>query len=104
MAIYTTIGYYLVRTQLANRRPLGGWSVSGLSLAIIFPTCAAMHGIYAFYTLTGKYSLDLHQAPVDWLSVPAGLYFVWVVQALYRGTFRDWNSAGRVLPDGATAA
>lgn len=28
VAIYVTIGYYLARTQLANRRPLGGWSVS----------------------------------------------------------------------------
>jgi hypothetical protein len=25
--------------------------------------------------------------------VPAGLYFLWVVHALYRGTFADWNGS-----------
>jgi hypothetical protein len=91
VVIYMTIGYYLVRTQLANRRPLGGWSVSGLALAVIFPTCAMMHGVYAFYALTGRYPAAIHTTVIDWLAVPAGLYFLWVVQALYRGDFRDWN-------------
>jgi len=98
VAIYSAIGFYLVRTQLANRRPLGGWSVSGIALAVIFPTCALMHGAYAYYVITGRYAADGHGLAVDWLAVPAGIYFVWVVQALYRGTFRDWNSTGRALP------
>ena len=102
--IYTAIGFYLVRTQLATRRPLGGRSVAGIALAVIFPTCALMYGAYAYYVSTGEYAADVHGRVVGWLAVPAGIYFVWVVQALYRGTFRDWNSAGRVLPDGATAA
>lgn len=91
--IYMTIGYYLVRTQLANRRPLGGWSMSGLALAIIFPTCAVMHAIYAYYALDGRYGPAAHTTVIDWVAVPAGVYFLWVVQALYRGTFRDWNRA-----------
>ncbi|HEY1359622.1 MAG TPA: hypothetical protein VGF21_15065 [Thermoleophilaceae bacterium] len=95
VGIYSLIGYYLLRTQLANRRPLGGWSISGLALTVIFPTCAVMHAVYAYYTLTGSYYLDTHMGVVDWLAVPAGLYFLWVVQALYRGSFRDWNSSGR---------
>jgi hypothetical protein len=103
VGIYSLIGYYLLRTQLANRRPLGGWSLSGLSLTVIFPTCAAMHGVYAYYTLAGTYTLDAHMGVVDWLAVPAGLYFLWVVQALYRGTFRDWNSAGRLVPSASSA-
>lgn len=89
--IYVTIGYYLVRTQLANRRPLSGWSVSGLALAVIFPTCALMHGMYAYYALNGQYGPAGHTTVIDWVAVPAGIYFLWVVQALYRGTFRDWN-------------
>ncbi|MGH8571236.1 MAG: hypothetical protein ACREX8_01495, partial [Gammaproteobacteria bacterium] len=92
VVIYSAIGFYLVRTQLANRRPLGGWSVSGVALAVIFPTCALMHGAYAYYVVTGVYAADAHGLVVDWLAVPAGIYFGWVVQALYRGTFRDWNS------------
>ena len=93
IGIYCAIGWFLARTQLANRRPLGGWSVSGLALAIVFPTCAAMHGVYALYTLSGRYQADVHGIGVDWLAVPAGLYFLWVVHALYRGTFRDWNGS-----------
>ena len=55
IVIYGAIGYFLARTQIANRRPLGGWSLSGLALAVVFPTCAAMHGIYGYYELTGLY-------------------------------------------------
>ena len=98
VAIYSAVGFYLMRTQLANRRPLGGWSVSGLALAVIFPTCALMHGAYAYYVGTGVYTADIHGVAIDWLAVPAGIYFVWVVQALYRGTFKDWNSTGRAVP------
>jgi hypothetical protein len=90
---YSGIGYYLARTQLANRRPLGGWSLSGLSLTIVFPTCAVMHGIYAYYSMTGLYAWDIHNLLIDYLAVPAAIYFLWVVQALYRGTFHDWNGA-----------
>jgi hypothetical protein len=93
IAIYTTIGGYLVRTQLANRRPLMGWSVSGLALAVIFPTCAIMHAIYAYYALGGGYHPVGRATVIDWLAVPAGLYFLWVVRSLYRGTFLDWNES-----------
>lgn len=93
IGIYGMIGYYLARTQIANRRPLGGFSVSGLALAVVFPTCALMHAVFAYYTLTGRYGVVAHTVTIDWLAVPAGVYFLWVVQALYRGTYRDWNSA-----------
>ncbi len=102
VVIYSVIGVYLVRTQLSNRRPLGGWSVSGIALAVIFPTCALMHGAYAYYVSTGEYAADVHGLLVGWLAVPAGVYFVWVVQALHRGTFRDWNSTGRAVPGAAS--
>jgi hypothetical protein len=91
VAIYMTIGYFLARTQLANRRPLRGWSVSGLSLTIVFPTCAVMHAVYSYYVLSGRYPPAGHTTVIDWIAVPAGLYFLWVVRALYRGTFHDWN-------------
>jgi len=104
VAIYLVIGYYLARTQLANRRPLGGWSLSGLMLAAAFIGCAAMHGVFAAYTLTGVYPVEWHTGVVDWLAVPAAAYFLWVVQALFRGTYRDWNQAGRVVPPTANAA
>jgi hypothetical protein len=99
--IYCTIGFFLAKTQIANRRPLGGWSLSGLALAIVFPTCAAMHAVYALNILNGRYQADVHGLGVGWLAVLAGLYFLWVVQALYRGTFGDWNGSptrARAMP------
>ena len=101
VALYCTIGFYLARTQIANRRPLGGWSVSGLALAIVFPTCAAMHAVYALHVLNSRYQADVHGLGVAWLAVVAGLYFLWVVHALHRGAFADWNGTpprGRALP------
>ncbi|HVV74692.1 MAG TPA: hypothetical protein VHC43_01555 [Mycobacteriales bacterium] len=91
LGMYSVIGYYLLRTQLANRPEAGGWSVSGLSLAVVFPTCGLMHIFYAVYAATGRYDVDGLGLAIDWLAVPAAIYFVWVVRALYLGTLNDWN-------------
>ncbi len=98
VVVYLIVGYYLLRTQLANRAPLGGWSLSGLALTVIFPTCAAMHGVHALYMLSGRYPVDPHIWTIDLIAVPAGIYFLWVVRALTLGTFRDWNQTERVAP------
>jgi len=100
--LYLTIALYVTRTQIANQRPLGGWSVSGLSLGIVFWTCAVMHAVYAFYSLTGRYALDTHGYVIDIIGVPAAIYFVGVVRGLYRGSFKDWNSVSRSF-DGAAS-
>lgn len=91
VGIYMAIGWFIVRTQLRNHPLMGGWSVSGLCLSAIFPTCALMHGVFAVYALAGTYHHDIHGGIIDWLSVPAGAYFLWVVRRLYRDTLRDWN-------------
>jgi hypothetical protein len=52
-----------------------------------------MHGIYAFYMLAGQYQFDIRGTVIDWIAVPAAIYFLWVVHALYRGTYHDWNGA-----------
>lgn len=106
VVVYGLVGFYIARTQIHNRRPLGGWSLSGLSLAAIFPTCATMHGVFAFYALSGAYTSDAHHLVVDWLSVPAGVYFLHVVRSLYRGSATDWNRmrAPRATPPLASAA
>ena len=97
IGLYGLIGYYLSRTQLANRTPLGGWSLSGMALTLVFPTCALMHAVYVLYASVGRYDVEAHGLVIDWLSVPAAIYFVWVVRSLYLGAFRDWN-------EGATGA
>lgn len=92
VVIYMAIGWFLLRTQLRNHGPMGGWSASGLSLSAVFPTCALMHGIWAIYNIRGAYLFDVHGLVVDWLSIPAGIYFLWVVRGLYQDSIRDWNS------------
>lgn len=89
---YMAIGWVLLRTQLQNRGPMQGWSLSGLCLTAVFPTCALMHAVLAVYTLRGLYASETHGLVIDWLSVPASLYFLWVVRSLYRESLQDWNS------------
>jgi len=91
--LYFTIGYFLLRTQLRNHTEVGGWSVSGLSLAVVFPTCALMHGVFALYMATGRYAYDTHTFYIDWFAVPAAMYFLWVVRGLYLDALKDWNQA-----------
>jgi hypothetical protein len=91
VVIYCSIGYFILRTQLRRRPSMSGWSVSGLSLSVVFPTCALMHGIFAVYALAGTYAHDIHGITIDWLSVPAGIYFLWVVRRLYQDSLSDWN-------------
>lgn len=95
VALYCMIGWYLLRTQLRNRGPLGGWSVSGLSLTAVFPTCAVMHAAWMLYALTGRYDVERHGMTIDWLAVPAAVYFLWVVRSLYLGAVGDWNEGSR---------
>lgn len=103
LGLYTLIGYYLLRTQIANRPEAGGWSVSGLSLAVVFPTCGLMHVFYAVYAATGRYDVEAVGLAIDWLAVPAAIYFVWVVRALYLGTLNDWNERPRAASAPAVA-
>ncbi|MDQ3895656.1 MAG: hypothetical protein M3326_00155 [Actinomycetota bacterium] len=91
IGLYMTIGWHLLVAQLQAREPRGGWSVSGLALTFVFPTCAVMHGVWVLYAFLGKYDVDVHGLVIDWLSVPASFYFLWVVRSLQLGTGTDWN-------------
>lgn len=89
--LYMLIGWHLLRTQLRNHPGFGGWSVSGVSLTAVFPTCAIMHAAWLVYAMVGRYEVDAHGLVIDWLSVPASVYFLWVVRSLQLGTSSDWN-------------
>ncbi|MEX0874281.1 MAG: hypothetical protein WD646_10150 [Actinomycetota bacterium] len=92
IVLYFMIGYFLLRTQLRNRGVTQGWSASGVALTVVFPTCGLMHGVFALYAATGLYhDVDWHGLTIDWLAVPAAVYFLWVVRSLYRRSIRDWN-------------
>jgi hypothetical protein len=84
---YGLVGWPVLRTQVRRRSETGGWSVAGIALGTIFPTCALTHVVYALEA-TG----DVHTAVVHAWGVPASLYFLWVVRALYRDAISDWNA------------
>jgi len=83
---YGMVGWYLVATQVRRYVLDRSWSLSGLSLAAVFPTCAAMHLILA---LTAEH--DTATLGLDLLGVPASIYFLWVVRRLHTNSVIDWN-------------
>ncbi len=89
--IYAIIGYVVLRTQIQNKRALGGWSMSGGSMAGIFVSCSTMHLVILVLAATGGHVLDPHTTLADMLAVPAGVYFLWMVRGLYRDASRDWS-------------
>jgi hypothetical protein len=64
-----------------------------------------MHTAWALYAFLGRHDLDGHGLVIDWLSVPASLYFLWVVRSLQTGTGTDWTEdhAPIVRPEGVAA-
>ena len=70
---------------------MGGWSVSGLCLSAIFPTCALMHGVWAAYAVAGRYAPGRPRPP-DRLALRSRRDLLpAVVRGLYRDSLRDWN-------------
>jgi hypothetical protein len=95
VVLYVAIGILLTRSQFRARSAGLPWSLSGLSLSVVFPTCAVMHGIWVLYAATGTYDYNAHLFTIDVLAVPAAAYFLWVVWMLGRGRLHDWNRGAR---------
>lgn len=93
VGLYLAVGAVIARAQLRNHRVTGNWSLSGLSLAVVFPTCAMMHATWVLYVSTGEYAIDPHLLVIDTLGVPAAVYFLWVVSSIAAGRITDWSSA-----------
>jgi len=83
---YAMVGWYLSDTQIRRYVASRSWSLSGLSLAAVFPSCAAMHLMVALSS-----SPDTATLPFDLLGVPASIYFLWVVKRLHMDSVVDWN-------------
>lgn len=83
---YLAVGLIILHTQFVRRPAIGGWSLSGLSLGGVFPTCGLAH-LAAGLTVAP----DAHMLQFDIPGVPASLYFLWVVHRLNRYGLRDWN-------------
>lgn len=69
-ATFLAIGWSLMRGQQFRRAVLGGWSLSGLAVTLAFPTAALA---YATHALTVRPTLV--SSLVDWLGVPAAVWF-----------------------------
>jgi hypothetical protein len=83
---YLIVGVLVLRTQLARRPGLGGWSVSGLAMGGVFVTCGVAHLVAGLAT-----PADWHTLLFDVTGVPFSIYFLWVVRSLHRNSLRDWN-------------
>jgi hypothetical protein len=95
VGLYGLIAWYLLRGQLVHRRATGGWSLSGLTLTGIFASCAYMHLAWLAYAASGTYELDPHGLVIDWLGVPAAVYFCWVVREMSLGGASRWAGVSR---------
>jgi len=82
---YGMVGWYLADYQVRRQEADGAWSLSGVSLAAVFFSCALMHLIYA---TTERYSPTL---PFDLFGVPASVYFLWIVKRVHNDSVVDWN-------------
>jgi hypothetical protein len=82
---YGMVGWYLADYQVRRHIADECWSLSGVSLAGVFFTCAVMHLIYA--------TTEIHGATLlfDLLGIPASIYFLWIVKRLHNNSVVDWN-------------
>jgi hypothetical protein len=83
---YAIVGLLMARTQVARRERSGVWSISGLSLATIFATCALVH-----LTMASTGPVDVHIFTIDLVGVPASCWFLYVTWRLHRASMADWN-------------
>ncbi|MDP9218914.1 MAG: hypothetical protein M3P23_00035 [Actinomycetota bacterium] len=70
-AMLLVVGWYLMRAQQVRHSIAGGWSLSGLAVTLLFPTWALVEVSQAFAGAVGA-----ALAVVDWLALPAALWFL----------------------------
>jgi hypothetical protein len=85
VATYGMVGWYLADYQVRRQAAEGAWSMSGVSLAGVFFSCALMHFVYA------TSAAHLATLPFDLLGIPASIYFLWVVRRVHADSVVDWN-------------
>ena len=95
---FLVVGALVRRTQAARRPLLGGWSLSGVAMAGVFPTCGASHLVAGLVAAP-----DLHMLLFDVPGVPASLFFLWVVHQVHADSLADWNRRPLVGRAGPTS-
>jgi hypothetical protein len=93
-AVFGTLGFMFLRTQLRNHAAVQGWSASGVGLTGVFTTCSVMHFAVAMQLAAGTAHLDVHLVMIDAGAFVACVYFLSVVRRLTRELLQDWNTIG----------
>lgn len=55
-----------------------------------------MHAAWLLYAMVGTYEVDAHGLVIDWLSVPASVYFLGSSSRYSERDGSDWNQARAV--------
>ena len=97
-AVYGAIAWVMARTQVRNRLAVGGWSLSGCTIAGTFATCAAMHLALALGQVRGTAHADVHLVVIDAAAMVAGVYLLAVVRRLTHDLLDDWNTVALSEP------
>ena len=90
---YLMVGWYIIATQLRRFGAPDYWSLSGVSLGLIFPTCALGHAVHVLavtHHATAGWPRTLIVA-IDIVGLPASIWFLTVVRRLYHEALSDWN-------------
>lgn len=97
-ASYLAVGWYILTTQLRRFGAHQTWSLSGLALGFIFPTCALVHAshVLASPLVAGHAHASVTFATratslLDLAGLPASIWFLIVVRRLYQEGLADWN-------------
>lgn len=91
VATHLAIAWVYARTQTLRRTTVGGWSLTGLAVAVIFPTHATVHGVHGLIDADAE-----HLTLVTVLAVPAALWFLWSLLQVHRDAVADWHRHTRL--------
>jgi hypothetical protein len=116
IASYFAVGWFILNTQFRRYSTSHTWSLSGVALGFVFPTCALTHATHLLalhahdvrvHTLTHVVAGHVHRVAVvdagattiwahllvllDIAGLPASIWFLVVVRRLHHQGRADWN-------------
>ena len=88
---YVAVGCYILTTQLRRHGATRSWSLSGVALGLVFPTCALGHLAHVMTSHDAGRLSTFGPGWFDALGTPASVWFLVVVRRLCRGGLAAWN-------------
>ena len=84
VVLYLIVGWFLWTGQWLRIRMSQPWSLSGIALALVFPTCALTHMLWGIENLASYTVADTHFSVIDTFGIAAALYFIWIAMQAHR--------------------